>query len=98
MEESQIVLGSIVRGLDSTNRSERTGSEYASVVESNMEASFLEREFSKDRFRKNSINRSEYMVSEFRSEEGRPTVSFREFEIVRLLGSGSFGQVFEAKW
>jgi hypothetical protein len=32
MEESQIVVGSIVRGLDSTNQSERTGSEYASVV------------------------------------------------------------------
>lgn len=55
-----------MRGLDS-NSSEKAGTEYASIVESTMEPSFLEKELSKNRFRKNSLNRSEY-ISEFKGE------------------------------
>ena len=103
-EESQIVLGSMVRGMEGSmvrgtegsmvRGTEGSPSEYASVVESTMEPSFLDRELTKDRFRKNSMNKSEYVVSEF----DRPSVSFREFRVVRVLGRGSFGEVVEAVW
>jgi hypothetical protein len=74
MDESQIVVGSIIRGLES----EKTSSEYASIVESTMEPSFLDRELSKSQFRKNSMNRSEYTVSEFKTES-KVSISFRDF-------------------
>lgn len=82
------MVGSILRGMESSGQS----SEYASVVESNIDPSFLD---SQQRFRKNSITSSEYAVSEFGADKG---ASFREFEVIRLLGTGSFGRVFEARW
>ncbi len=38
------------------------------------------------------------MVSEFKLEDNQTRISFRDFKLIKLLGNGSFGQVYLAKY
>ena len=38
------------------------------------------------------------MVSEFKLEDNQTRISFRDFKLIKILGNGSFGQVYLAKY